>query len=354
MDNGKWIMAGLLLTFSIFNSQLSIAWAECLLLPLTGNGSDASPFQPSFPPGMNKIPGFKWNAHIPSKTDGTPQYPDAYVCFPEGFKFPPGLTALPPAEVAGGILKRDPKANVGHMAKLPPAVIKASWRDYYERASRLARKYLGVAFAWAALATDNFNSGTSALSANWSSGYTGESIPTVVSDAAECAFGLRCIASFNALVPGPDQYAQGVVAQYDIGNDGDAGVGVRMAAPSTFTGYFARTGLFTSIGGSTRLQKRVGGANTSLSSDATFPVWAAGTDIVRLEAIGTALTVYQNGDILLTGTDSEISSGRGGIFLNSANALEGETASFARLDNFELGDLGEGVPTVARRRVVVQ
>jgi hypothetical protein len=364
IDNGKLIMFGLVLTFSIFNSQLSIAWAECLLLPIIGDGSDKSPFQPSFPPGMSKIPGFKWNAHIPSKPDGTPQYPDTHVCFPEGFKFPPGLAALPPAQAAADIKKRDPKADVLHMAKIPPTVIKGSWQDYRDRAYRLAKKYLGAALAWAASATDAFT-GTGTLGANWSTGYGSESAPTRVSDVAECALGVRCLASYSAMVPGADQYAQGVVVQYAEGLDGDAGVGVRMAAPSTFTGYFARAGYFAEITpgggeGSTKLEKRVGGSSTVLASDPTYPLWVQtpgvtpGTDVVRLEAVGTALTLLRNGTPLLTPTDSTspLTSGRGGIFINSLNAVD--DLNVGRLDNFEVGDLGVVTPSAAvRRRVVI-
>ena len=327
------------------------ALAECALVTLTGNGSEASPYRPLFPPGIEKLPGFKWNAHIPSKPDGSPQYPDAYVCFPEGFKFPPGLAALPPGQAAAGILKRDPSADVKHMADIPPAVIKGSLRDYGERVFRLARYYLGVAYAWAASATDNFT-GTGALSANWSSGYTGEGTPTRVSDAAECAQGVRCLASYNAFVPGANQYAQGVITQYEnIGSDpGDAGVGVRMATPSTFSGYFARCGNFSSSTESTAFQKRISGANTSLGIESGSLLWAFG-DTVRLEANGSALTLKRNGVTVLTASDSapELVSGRGGIFLNSISASVGREA---RLDNFEVGDLA-GAGTVAKRRVII-
>ena len=330
--------------YLIFFALLLVAspvWAgECALVTLTGTGSDAAPFRPQFPPGIEKTPGFKWTAQIPSKADGTPQYPDAYVCFPDGYKFPPGLAALPPGQAAAGILKRDPTASLQHMMNLPPAApIKGSLRDLGERAYRIARYYLGVAVAWAVTATDSFT-GTGPLSGNWSGGYTGESTPSVVSNAAECADGQRCVASYNAFVPGADQYAQGVVTQYRTDLDGDVGVGVRIADPPTFTGFFARAGRFLAGGpGSTALQKRINGVNTALSSDTGYPIWNFG-DTIRIEVSGTGLIVKRNNTPILTGTDPGspfLTSGRGGMMLNSLNSAG--PSSRGRLDDFEIGGL---------------
>lgn len=323
-----------------------------MLVPLTGNGSDASPYRPSFPPGIEKIPGSNWSAHIPSKADGSPQYPDAYVCFPAGFKFPPGLTALPPVEVAKGVLARDPKADL-KWTNVPPAIIKASWQDYLNRAYRLVGKYLGIAYAWAASATDNFT-GTGALSSNWSTGYSPESAPTRVSDAAECAIGVRCVASYNAMVPDADQYAQGVITQYQTDtNGGDVGPAVRMEAPSTFSGYFARCGSLTTGTVSTLIQKRISGIASTVGTETASLAWAFG-DLSRLEIVGGTLTVYRNGTPVATGPadGTLLLSGRGGMMINSANATDGSDIS--RLDDFEVGDLGVVTPTAGvRRRVVI-
>lgn len=330
------------------------AWAECALVALTGNGSDASPYRPNLPPGITKIPGASWSAQIPAKADGTPLYSDVYVCFADGFKFPPGLSALPPAEAAKGVLARDPKANLKAMTP-PPAVIKGSWQDYRDRAYRLAEKYLGMAKAWAAFAIDNFNTGTSALSGSWSVGYGSEGTPTVISNAAECAIGSRCVAGYNALTTTGDMYAQGVITQYTppgVSTDGDAGPAVRMGAPTAFDGYFARCGNFSGGTVSTLLQRRhSSGTNATVATEIASGAWAFG-DTARIEIIGTAITVYRNGTPVASNPDSALTGGRGGMMLNSAfSTYSGDTA---RLDNFEVGDIGGGGgPASTRRRVVV-
>jgi TATA-box binding protein (TBP) (component of TFIID and TFIIIB) len=122
-----------------------------------------------------------------------------------------------------------------------------------------------------------------------------------------------------------------------------------MAAPSTFSGYFARCGRHVSGSVSTLLQKRVAGASTTVGTESGYPLWSFG-DVARLEISGTGLTVFRNGVSVLTGTDSTHTSGRGGMMLNSAFAVSGSET--ARLDDFEVGDIATVGGAGTRRRVV--
>lgn len=319
----------------------SPAYAVCAMVNIIGDGSDASPYRPNLPPGIT------WNAHIPSNPDGTPKFADSVVCFPDSLPAQAAKRAISTQNAKDTIQARDPKIkDVNAVDKLPSPIIRGSLRDYWQRAYRFAQRHIGKAVAWAASAIDTFDRTDGALGANWASGYSGEGTATIVSNAAECAVTLRCVASYSAFVPGANQYAQGITLQYNSSGDSDTGVGVRLAAPATFTGYFARCGI---VGANTTvIQKRIAGSGTNLATEAVT-AWQT-TDVVRLEASGTALTLKRNGVLLLSTTDSDIASGRGGILLASTTSEAGQEA---RLNDFETGDLG-GVARVPRKPIVIQ
>lgn len=93
-----------------------------LLRPIVGTGTQADPFRPGFPntiPPITDLPGFRWNVHIPSNADGTPQFADCYVWIPDSFTLPGGVVVVPLNTARTAIITRDPKTNPAHMETMP-------------------------------------------------------------------------------------------------------------------------------------------------------------------------------------------------------------------------------------------
>ena len=65
------------------------------------------------------------------------------------------------------------------------------------------------------------------------------------------------------------------------------------------------------------LRKLVNGAITTLAS-ATFPVSINTQYTLRLEAVGTQLRGYVNGNVVLQASDSSLTKGIGGVMTNKA------------------------------------
>ncbi|MES1263128.1 MAG: hypothetical protein ABUL69_02150, partial [Peristeroidobacter soli] len=70
-------------------------------------------------------------------------------------------------------------------------------------------------------------------------------------------------------------------------------------------------------GGTVSLRKLVNGVITTLAS-ATFPVSVNTQYTLRLEAVGTELRGYVNGNVVLQATDSSLIQGIGGVMTNKA------------------------------------
>jgi hypothetical protein len=132
-----------------------------------------------------------------------------------------------------------------------------------------------------------------------------------------------------------DQYSQATIS-----NGGGGGVGtgpgliVRGTTGLPAGGTFYRLICDTTAGGA-RVSKVVVGVTTHLGSDIAG-AWANG-DVAKFEAIGTLLSVYRNGVLVGTKTDSAITSGAAGLFY-------GETVTTPRWDNWSAGSIDVGVP----------
>ena len=93
--------------------------------------------------------------------------------------------------------------------------------------------------------------------------------------------------------------------------------------------------------------KDITGSYTVLASE-NATSWGAG-DELKCRAVGTALTLFRNGSVLLTTTDGAISSGQPGIGVGGFTG----TPADAQLDNFYATDYVASA-TLVRHRAVIQ
>lgn len=166
--------------------------------------------------------------------------------------------------------------------------------------------------------TDNFNRANGAIGSNWTN--LNGTFGVNANQAKPLTLGAdsRAQSVWSGGVIGNDQYSQAAlvnVASY-------AGVVVR-GALAAYTCYVAVANGTDSI-----IQKFVAGTGTGLASGG--PAFAAG-DVIRLEVKGTALTLFKNGNVVLTATDSAIASGYAGI--------AGYSATNRAVDNWEGGEI---------------
>jgi hypothetical protein len=155
--------------------------------------------------------------------------------------------------------------------------------------------------------TDDFNRADGGLGANWTSSRFVSNPPLIASNKAVGGFALGGISS--AIYTGSaftnDQYSKAVIATIGAG---DPSVWVRAESPgNAVTGYYAE---FTS-GSQVQIFKSTA---TSLASTA-ISVLIAG-DVIELRVIGTTLSAYLNGALLVQTTDSDHASGSPGFQLD--------------------------------------
>ena len=139
------------------------------------------------------------------------------------------------------------------------------------------------------------------------------------------------IATYNGIAPGPDQFSQFTLTAYDTLVNHNSGGLVRGASPTTKTLYWggARVRPLTNV---SKIRKLISNVETDLAETST--AWAV-NDVVRLEIIGTTITVFRNGTSVLSTTDSDIASGRVGIFMDFDVA-----ESVIEVDDWSGGDFG--------------
>ena len=129
---------------------------------------------------------------------------------------------------------------------------------------------------------------------------------------------------------GNDQWAEITIAALTPGDINSVGPVVRGSAAGT--GY-----LYSPLpsGDPCQIYKVAAGVYTPLGS-ADITVYVPG-DTVRLAVVGTTLTVYHNGAVVNTTTDSTYASGYPGVHAYAASTL-----AHAQISLFEAGDSGNG------------
>lgn len=183
-----------------------------------------------------------------------------------------------------------------------------------------------------ATATDDFNRANdpSGLGSNWSAQCNSSGIVVSANAAYKNGAGSNDYSFYNAISPGADQYSK-IVLSSGFGGGIYGAVTVRASgtAEATMNSYvFITNG--ASGSGNSEIQKFVSGANTKLANvAATF----TGGDVIEIRASGTTISVYKNGSLLTSTTDSSLSSGKPGFGGYGAGTV---------FDNWEGGDYSAG------------
>ena len=308
------------------------AFADCLTLPIIGDGSEGSPYRPDIPKSLAQ---YAWTAHIPPKipfkADG-PKYADAIVCLPDSVKLPISMAPMTRDIAIREMAKRDPRIDVSPLSVKVPEP-KTVIGKMIEAAIRGLWRWLEPALAWATSSTDNFNRADNAdLGAAWDV-YTTPC--QILSNAAHSDGGgtNRCIEGYNTYIPTANQYVEITLAG-NTPTSGDVSALVRLQAPTTYSTYLCRAN-FGEGGASSNIQRRDAGSLANLASESSTN-WGSAPDVIRCEITNSAITFKRNGSTLLTtANDGTYTSGRGGI---------GIFDDLDFIDNFEVGDL----PTSSR------
>jgi hypothetical protein len=131
-----------------------------------------------------------------------------------------------------------------------------------------------------------------------------------------------------------DQWSQATLVALGASYS-EVGVMLRFAAPNTESGYF-----FTVYDAGAGVHGHIVKVTATVQVGLTdFAMTLIGNDVIRLEAIGTALTAYQNGAQVSTTTDGDFGSGRAGLFFYTQSPLAN-----TKLDDFSCGDFVSGIP----------
>jgi hypothetical protein len=148
------------------------------------------------------------------------------------------------------------------------------------------------------LAIDNFTRANAAnLGANWTIGPADNGIP-IVSNQITQAAAFPGLEYYNAVVWPTDHYSKLKLITVAATSDNGFGPGVRMTTGGDL--YFAQCSTVE-----IKLYKRIGGAFTQLGADGPP---AAANDIIETRAIGTTISVRQNGVQIISVTDSSLSA----------------------------------------------
>ena len=156
----------------------------------------------------------------------------------------------------------------------------------------------------AVLATDNFNRADNAdLGANWSPGSFGTC--AIFSNIARpSAVSAERREFWNAITWPNDQYSHVTILAVEQGGATGPGPAVRLAS-AALTGYVVYCDV------SIHLYKLVAGAYTGLGvNNVPSP---SPNDLIRVEAQGTTIRVFQNGVQAISVTDTSIASGNAGL-----------------------------------------
>jgi hypothetical protein len=112
------------------------------------------------------------------------------------------------------------------------------------------------------------------------------------------------------------------------------GVVVRAGSTTCYSAIFGNQGGVFGV----ELRKTSGTTETRITFETSTEPQLG--DILRLEVIGSNLTVYLNGSVLLTASDSTYASGSSGV------VAYGTLNSGTLIDNWEGGNLGSAGPTL--------
>jgi hypothetical protein len=170
--------------------------------------------------------------------------------------------------------------------------------------------------ALASNVSDNFDRADGALGSNWTT-VSGTAAPRIVSDnlRAGTASALNS-AYWSTSTFGNDQFAQAILPD-SSGTQYGPGIAVRL---SSTKGYF----LWYGNSPDTVSLWRMGSSSSWTQLKQSGPLTVArSTDVWGIQAVGSTVSGYQNGKLVVQATDTDIKSGSPGVWLyNSSNQID--------------------------------
>jgi hypothetical protein len=151
---------------------------------------------------------------------------------------------------------------------------------------------------------DHFDRANGSLGSNWVTASGGTGLKIIFTSKATATTGsTTCLSYYNASVANA-QWSEVTVGTTPGSSASSVGPALRMTDSSNFYYAWIPLGVF-------EIWKCVGGSFSSVHTGNTTSVVA--TDVIRFEAEGTALRLYRNGGLVISTTDSSLTSGNIGL-----------------------------------------
>ena len=162
--------------------------------------------------------------------------------------------------------------------------------------------------ASAATVSDNFTRANGALGSNWTT-VTGTKAPQIVSNTLQVGTANALNSAYwSAITFGNDQFAQASLPN-SSGSQYGPGIAVRL---SSSKGYFLWYGNQPNTVSIWRMDSAT--SWTQLKQSGTLTV-SPSSDVWKIQAVGSAISGYQNGKLVVQATDTKITSGSPGVWL---------------------------------------
>ena len=162
--------------------------------------------------------------------------------------------------------------------------------------------------ASAATVSDNFDRANGALGSNWTT-VTGTAAPKIVSNTLQVGTANALNSAYwSAITFGNDQFAQASLPN-SSGSQYGPGIAVRL---SSSKGYFLWYGNQPNTVSIWRMDSAT--SWTQLKQSGTLTV-SPSSDVWKIQAVGSAISGYQNGKLVVQATDTKITSGSPGVWL---------------------------------------
>ena len=170
--------------------------------------------------------------------------------------------------------------------------------------------------ASATTVSDNFNRANGPLGSNWTT-VSGTGAPQIVSNALRVrTAGALSSAYWSASTFGSDQFAQANLPG-SSGTQYGPGIAVRL---SSSKGYFLWYGNSSNTVSLWRMDSS--SSWTLLKQSASLTV-SPSSDVWKIQAVGSTISGYQNGNLVVQATDTNITSGSPGVWLYySSNQID--------------------------------
>lgn len=205
----------------------------------------------------------------------------------------------------------------------------------------------GLALELVPLGTDDFHrADANPIGSPWSRFSTsgGFSAAQIVSDVLEgTALGVNTDSFYNAISWPDDQWSEVVLGNVDTSGVMYAGIILRASESGALTSYRLFAKISSGRVADLTIQKALAGSFSQLADVAGL---VSPGDVLTGSAIGDSISLYQNGNLLLTVQDSDIPSGGAGLLVNPDSAsLSSVTLTSWRGGGVQVAPTPPGPPT---------